>query len=60
MFLAFERGEALNAVHLLRARTETVSLYETFEPEIKKLREWARKRARPASADRSKIDYFAK
>jgi hypothetical protein len=30
-----------------------------FEDEIKALREWARKRARPASTDRRKIDFFA-
>jgi len=58
MYGAFGRGEKPNDRDLGHALAETVSLYETFEPEIKKLREWARKRARPASTDRRKIDLF--
>ncbi|HUT78561.1 MAG TPA: AAA family ATPase, partial [Polyangia bacterium] len=59
MYAAFGRGERPVAADLARAARESVSLYETFEPEIKKLREWARKRARPASTDRRKVDLFA-
>ncbi len=59
MYSAFSRGEKTVAADLARAARESVSLYETFEPEIKKLREWARKRARPASTDRRKADLFA-
>jgi len=58
MYGAFERGDAVTDADLRRALSNAVSLYETFEPEIKKLREWARKRARSASSDRSRIDYF--
>jgi SpoVK/Ycf46/Vps4 family AAA+-type ATPase len=58
MYGAFGRGDELGDRDLHHALAETVSLYETFEPEIKKLREWARKRARPASTDRRKIDLF--
>ena len=58
MYGAFGRGDQPSDRDLSHALGETVSLYETFEPEIKKLREWARKRARPASTDRRKIDLF--
>ena len=58
MYIAFERGERPNNSDLLRALKNTVSLYETFEKDIKKLREWARTHARIASTDRSKLDYF--
>ena len=59
MYFAFRREEKPNDADLARAHRETVTLYETFEPEIKKLREWARKRARSASTDRRKIDMFS-
>jgi SpoVK/Ycf46/Vps4 family AAA+-type ATPase len=58
MYGAFGRDEKPTDRDLTHALSETVSLYETFEPEIKKLREWARKRARPASTDRRKVDLF--
>lgn len=59
LHLSFSRGEELTDRDLTRAAKEAVPLYETFEEEIKKLREWARKRARPASTDRRKVDLFA-
>ena len=58
MYRAFARGEELTQRDLEHALKETVPLYETFEEEIKALREWARKRARPASTDRKRVDYF--
>lgn len=58
MYMAFERKDKPTNNDLRKALASTVSLYETFESEIKKMREWARKRARMASSDRSKIDYF--
>ncbi len=58
MYSAFSRGDKTTVEDIQRARRETVTLYETFEPEIKRLREWARKRARSASTDRRKIDMF--
>ncbi|MBN2717266.1 MAG: AAA family ATPase [Deltaproteobacteria bacterium] len=60
MYLAFERDERVSDADFRRALNNNVTLYETFEPEIKKMREWARKRARMASSDRSKIDYFSR
>ncbi len=59
MYSAFSRNLELSDNDLLRALKETVPLYETFEDQIKELREWARKRARPASTDRRKIDLFS-
>jgi SpoVK/Ycf46/Vps4 family AAA+-type ATPase len=60
LYLSFSRGEELSNDDLLTALKDTVSLYDTFEEEIKALREWARKRARPASTDRRRADMFAK
>jgi SpoVK/Ycf46/Vps4 family AAA+-type ATPase len=59
LYLSFSRGEALSDDDLLTALKDTVPLYDTFEEDIKALREWARKRARPASTDRRKLDMFA-
>jgi SpoVK/Ycf46/Vps4 family AAA+-type ATPase len=58
MYAAFSRNLELADNDLFRALKETVPLYETFEEEIKQIREWARKRARSASTDRRKIDLF--
>ena len=58
MYAAYGRGTEVTGADLDRAARESVSLYETFESEIKQLREWARKRARPASTDRRKVDFF--
>ncbi|MBN2529997.1 MAG: AAA family ATPase [Deltaproteobacteria bacterium] len=58
MYLAFERHETVTDADFRRALSQNVTLYETFEPQIKTMREWARKRARMASSDRSKVDYF--
>ncbi len=58
MYMAFEHKADVSDADFKRVLNSNVTLYETFEPEIKKMREWARKRARMASSDRSKIDYF--
>jgi SpoVK/Ycf46/Vps4 family AAA+-type ATPase len=58
MYSAFSNALELEDGDLVRALKETVPLYDTFEEEIKALREWARKRARPASTDRRKVDLF--
>ena len=58
LFSAFARGEDLTEADLEYAIRDTIPLYDTFEEEIKSLREWARKRARPASTDRSRIALF--
>ena len=58
LYSAFSRGEDLNDSDLLYALKETVPLYDTFEEDIKSLREWARRRARFASTDRRKSSFF--
>jgi SpoVK/Ycf46/Vps4 family AAA+-type ATPase len=58
MYTAFERGEKTSQQDLIAALKSTVTLYETFEKEIKNLREWARTHARIASSDRSRLDLF--
>jgi AAA+ superfamily predicted ATPase len=40
------------------ALSKTVPFVETYEPQVKALREWARKRCRPAGTDRSLRDLF--
>ena len=58
LFQAFVRGEELTDEDMLFSIQETVPLYDTFEEEIKHLREWARRRARPASTDRKRAAMF--
>jgi ATP-dependent 26S proteasome regulatory subunit len=59
LFHAYAKKQPLANDDLLRAIRDTVPLYETYEEEIKALREWARRRARPASTDRRRVDMFA-
>ncbi|MCU0663089.1 MAG: AAA family ATPase [Myxococcota bacterium] len=59
LYNAYAKARPLSGDDLLRAIRDTVPLYETYEEEIKNLREWARRRARPASTDRRRVDLFA-
>jgi AAA+ superfamily predicted ATPase len=56
---AFSARRELSQQDLDLEASETVPLYSTYEEKIKKLRQWARSRARPASLDRSRLDLFA-
>ena len=58
LYQAFSEGRELTDADLLWSARETVPLFEMYENEIKSLREWARKRARPASTDRRKADLW--
>lgn len=58
MYTAFAMKRELQPDDLMFAARETVPLYRTYEDQIKKLREWANTRARPASQKRQVIDYF--
>ena len=60
LYQAFSEGRELSDADLLWAARETVPLFEMYENDIKSLREWARKRARPASTDRRKADLWGK
>jgi SpoVK/Ycf46/Vps4 family AAA+-type ATPase len=58
LYRAFGRGSELAAVDLERAAAEVVPLATTYEERLAALREWARTRARRASADRRTLELF--
>lgn len=58
MFQAFSEGREVTEEDLLNVTRETVPLAITMDDHIKTLREWARPRARMASVDTRRIDYF--
>lgn len=58
LYRAFAEKRDLVQDDLLAEIQDTVPLYTTYEERIKKLRQWARGRARLATLDRSKIDMF--
>ncbi|MBI5480207.1 MAG: AAA family ATPase [Deltaproteobacteria bacterium] len=58
LYRAFGRGSELAAVDLERATAEVVPLATTYEERLAALREWARTRARRASADRRTLELF--
>lgn len=60
LYRAFAEGVPLASRHLDAAATALVPLYNTYEEDIKRLREWAKSRARRASADNTLSDFFEK
>ncbi len=58
LFAAFAERSPLGTEHLLDSARETIPLAITMDDHLKALREWARPRARPASLDRRRVDYF--
>lgn len=56
--MAFVEHRELGDDDLDRALRETVPFVETYEEQVKELREWARRRARSAGRDRSLRDLF--
>lgn len=56
MYAAFAESREFDGPDILRAVKETVPLSQTMREQITALREWARERARPASA-RSNLNY---
>lgn len=60
LYRAFVAKHELGQGDLLAAAQALVPLYNTYEEDIKKLREWARLRARRASQDNSLTDYFTR
>lgn len=58
LFTAFADGRALDDGDLVDASRDMVPLAITMDDRLKELREWARTRARSASTDRRRIDYF--
>lgn len=58
LFQAFAEGRPLSDGDLIDASRDMVPLAVTMDDRLKDLREWARTRARMASTDRKRIDYF--
>ena len=58
MFTAFSQHREVNSDDLLDTCREMVPLAITMDDRLKELREWARPRARPATLDRRRIDFF--
>lgn len=59
LYRAFSANRELTGEDLELAAKQTVPLYATYEEHIKALRDWARRRARPASRDSSVLDLFS-
>jgi SpoVK/Ycf46/Vps4 family AAA+-type ATPase len=59
MFSAFGAGRELKSEDLIDTGREMIPLAVTMDDHLKDLREWARPRARPASTDRRRIDFFS-
>jgi AAA+ superfamily predicted ATPase len=60
LYRAFGRGAELAPSDLTQAASEIVPLATTYEERIVALRDWARTRARRASADRRTLELFEK
>ncbi len=58
LFAAFSEGRSLTTADLLDTCREMIPLAVTMDDRLKSLREWARPRARKASNDRRRIDFF--
>lgn len=58
LFQAFSEDRTLSFEDLVEAARDTVPLAVTMDDHIKQLREWARPRARRASTDRHRVDFF--
>jgi SpoVK/Ycf46/Vps4 family AAA+-type ATPase len=58
LFQAFSEDRELCFEDLVEAARDTVPLAVTMDEHIKHLREWARPRARRASTDRHRVDFF--
>jgi SpoVK/Ycf46/Vps4 family AAA+-type ATPase len=58
LFNAFSEGRELTPSDMKTAIEETVPLAVTMEEEIRKLRDWAKTRTRPAAVDTRRADLF--
>ena len=59
MFRAFAANREVDTEDLMEASREIIPLAVTMDDRLKELRDWARSRARPASANRRRLDYLA-
>lgn len=58
MYRAFADDRDLLSEDVIDAARELIPLAVTMDDRLKDLREWARPRARPASTDRRRVDFF--
>lgn len=58
LFTAFAAERQLSSTDIVDTAREMVPLAVTMDDRLKSLREWARPRARPATLDRRRIDFF--
>ena len=58
LYRAFSNERELNDEDLNLSLKQTVPLYRTYEEKIKALRDWAKRRARPATQDSTVLDLF--
>ncbi len=58
LYMAFAAKREVEVDDLKEAARELVPLYQTYEEQIKALRDWASNRARPAAAKRRVLDMF--
>ncbi|MGB0640803.1 MAG: AAA family ATPase, partial [Myxococcota bacterium] len=58
LFTAFSEERQLCFEDLIEAARDSIPLAVTMDDHIKQLREWARPRARRASIDRHRVDFF--
>ncbi|MEE2902923.1 MAG: AAA family ATPase [Myxococcota bacterium] len=58
LYQAFSEHRELSFEDLLNSAKATIPLYQTFEEQIKHLRDWASTRARSASTDTRMLDMF--
>ena len=58
LYRAFSEDRDMTDEDLELAMKTTVPLYRTYEERIKWLRDWAKKRARPATLDSTVLDLF--
>ncbi|MEM7674949.1 MAG: AAA family ATPase [Myxococcota bacterium] len=59
LYRAFSDDRDVTDQDLDLAAQQTVPLYRTYEEKIKALRDWAKRRARPATQDSTVLDLFA-
>lgn len=58
LYRAFSAGRQLQQEDMSLAVQQTVPLYRTYEERIKQLRDWAKRRARPATQDDQVLSMF--
>ena len=58
LYGAFAENREVTDADLANAIEDTVPLYETYEERIKELRDWGRRRTRPATLDARMVDLF--